>query len=290
MTERLDHPPPARRPRRARLLHPAGLLHQHLGPEGRAQRLRPDLPGRRGQPRAVRRPAARGGRQADRPDLLRRASAADVDTLAGQLAADGVQLVSEPGDLQTPGGGYGFRFFDNEGRTVEISSDVAVREHRAIEEGESIPVRLSHVVINSADPEATLAFYEKHLSFSLSDTLMHPRMGNMMWFMRTNPWHHIDGDRPRPAPLAAPRELRDARHRRVHARHRPAAARRGREDLGPGPAHGRQQHLQLLPRPHGNTMEYTTELERPRRGHLAPAHVRLHPARGQPTSGAPRTR
>src|SRR3954447_3037142 len=94
------------------------------------------------------------------------ADAADVDTLAGRLAADGVQLVTEPGDLQTPGGGYGFRFFDNEGRTIEVSSDVAVRRHRTIEEGESIPVRLSHVVINSADPEGTRAFYERHLAFA----------------------------------------------------------------------------------------------------------------------------
>src|SRR5215475_11167361 len=94
------------------------------------------------------------------------ASAADVDALAGRLAAAGVQLVSEPGTVQTPGGGYGFRFFDNEGRTVEISSDVAVRDHRKIEEGESIPVRLSHVVLNSADPDATRAFYETHLGFA----------------------------------------------------------------------------------------------------------------------------
>src|ERR1700746_2037391 len=71
------------------------------------------------------------------------ASAADVDTLAGRLLAAGVRLVSEPGMLKTPGGGYGFRFFDNEGRTVEISSDVAVRAHRKIEEGEPIPVRLA---------------------------------------------------------------------------------------------------------------------------------------------------
>src|ERR1700755_934148 len=129
-------------------------------------------------------------RQADdkRIDLIAfgAASAADVDTLAGQLATAGVQLISEPGTVQTPGGGYGFRFFDNEGRTVEISSDVAVRHHRKIEEGESIPVRLSHVVINSADPDATRAFYEQHLGFALSDTLMHPHMGEMMWFMRIN--------------------------------------------------------------------------------------------------------
>jgi len=53
------------------------------------------------------------------------ATPADVDTLAQEVAADGVTLVSEPGTLQTPGGGYGFRFFDNEGRTVEVSADVA---------------------------------------------------------------------------------------------------------------------------------------------------------------------
>src|ERR1700749_1385449 len=84
------------------------------------------------------------------------ANAANVDALAARLARAGVRLVSEPDALKTPGGGYGFRFFDNEGRTVEISSGVAVREHRKIEEGESIPVRLSHVVVNSAIPEATV--------------------------------------------------------------------------------------------------------------------------------------
>ena len=108
-------------------------------------------------------------RQADdkRVDLIAfgAASPADVDALAARLAADGVRLVSEPGALATPGGGYGFRFFDNEGRTVEISSDVAVRAHRKIDEGESIPVRLSHVVVNSATPEATVAWYERHLGF-----------------------------------------------------------------------------------------------------------------------------
>src|SRR5690348_9891196 len=100
-------------------------------------------------------------RQADdkRIDLIAfgAASPADVDTLAARLDRDGVRLIGEPGTLATPGGGYGFRFFDLEGRTVEISSGVAVRAHRKIEEGESIPVRLSHVVVNSASPEATVA-------------------------------------------------------------------------------------------------------------------------------------
>ena len=41
-----------------------------------------------------------------------------------------------------------------------------------------------------ASPEATRAWYEGHLGFALSDTLMHPYMGEMMWFMRINRWHH----------------------------------------------------------------------------------------------------
>src|SRR5689334_4944975 len=34
------------------------------------------------------------------------ATPADVDTLAARVARDGVRLVSEPGTLRTPGGGY----------------------------------------------------------------------------------------------------------------------------------------------------------------------------------------
>ena len=55
------------------------------------------------------------------------ATTSDVDTLAWRLSRDGVRMVTEPGPLRTPGGGYGFRFFDNDGRTVEVSCDVAVR-------------------------------------------------------------------------------------------------------------------------------------------------------------------
>jgi catechol 2,3-dioxygenase-like lactoylglutathione lyase family enzyme len=113
------------------------------------------------------------------------ASPGHVDELAQRLAASGVALVSEPGPVATPGGGYGFRFFDIDGRTVEVSSDVAVRQHRQVEEKESIPVRLSHVVLNSTDIDATRDWYTRHLDFRLSDTL-----GGVMHFMRCNPRHH----------------------------------------------------------------------------------------------------
>ncbi|GIH64518.1 MULTISPECIES: VOC family protein [Microbispora] len=189
------------------------------------------------------------------------ASRADVDTLAGNLARDGVRLITEPGDLQTPGGGYGFRFFDNEGRTIEISADVAVRKHRAVEEGESIPVRLSHVVINSADPESTRAFYEKHLSFALSDTLMHPRMGEMMWFMRINAWHHslAIARCPHPSLHHASFEMRGLDE---YMRGTGRVLRAGVEKIwGPGRHLAGNNTFSYFLDPSGNTMEYTTELE-----------------------------
>ena len=117
-------------------------------------------------------------------------SARDVDTLAERLIAKGIRLAREPAPLTTEGGGYGLRFFDVDGRTVEVSSDVATRTHRKISERESIPVRLSHVVLNCTDPDATTRWYARVLGFRLSDTLAGPEMGTVMNFMRCNPRHH----------------------------------------------------------------------------------------------------
>jgi catechol 2,3-dioxygenase-like lactoylglutathione lyase family enzyme len=189
------------------------------------------------------------------------ASAADVDTLAGRLAAAGVRLVYEPRALATPGGGYGFRFFDNEGRTIEVSADVAVRRHRKVEEGESIPVRLSHVVINSADPAGARAFYERHLGFALSDTLMHPHLGEMMWFLRINSWHHslAIARGPHPALHHVSFELRGIDE---YMRGTGRLLRAGVEKIwGPGRHLAGNNTFSYFLDPHGNTMEYTTELE-----------------------------
>src|SRR5699024_8647381 len=88
--------------------------------------------------------------------------------------------------LTTPGGGYGLRFFDPDGRLVEVSAAVDERPYRLLEERESIPRKLSHVVINAKDVHATKAFYETHLAFKLSDWL-----GDVMCFMRSRAQHHI---------------------------------------------------------------------------------------------------
>jgi catechol 2,3-dioxygenase-like lactoylglutathione lyase family enzyme len=189
------------------------------------------------------------------------ATPADVDALALKLGADGVRLVSEPGKMQTPGGGYGFRFFDNDGRTVEVSADVEVRAHRRVEAGESVPVKLSHVVINSPNPEATVAFYDKHLSFALSDTLMHPRMGEMMWFLRTNTYHHslAVARGPHVALHHASFELRGIDE---YMRGTGRLLRAGVEKVwGPGRHMAGNNTFSYFLDPHGNTIEYTTELE-----------------------------
>ncbi|HTJ71043.1 MAG TPA: VOC family protein [Actinospica sp.] len=118
------------------------------------------------------------------------ANNADVDALAERLIAKGVRMVAEPGDLGTEGGGYGLRFFDLDGRTIEVSAGVEVRAHRKIEEKEAIPVRLSHVVLNGTDPDRTTQWYADVLGFRLSDTLAHPDMGTVMNFVRCNELHH----------------------------------------------------------------------------------------------------
>lgn len=189
------------------------------------------------------------------------AGPAEVDALAERLGRDGIALVNEPGKLQTPGGGYGFRFFDVDGRTVEVSCDVAVRVHRRIEAGESIPVKLSHVVINSANPQATVAFYQRHLGFALSDTLMSPHLGEVMWFLRTNRYHHslAIARGPHTSLHHASFELRGLDE---YLRGTGRLLRAGVEKVwGPGRHMAGNNTFSYFLDPHGNTVEYTTELE-----------------------------
>lgn len=108
-----------------------------------------------------------------------------VDSLAAELASDGVRIAAEPGALTGPGGGYGFRFFDPDGRLIEVSSDVAAKPYRALEVGESVPRKLSHVVIDSPEVEVVKAFYEKYFGLRLSDWLE-----DRMCFLRCSDDHH----------------------------------------------------------------------------------------------------
>jgi catechol 2,3-dioxygenase-like lactoylglutathione lyase family enzyme len=188
------------------------------------------------------------------------ASSGDVDALAAKLIADGVGIVSEPDKLDTPGGGYGFRFFDVDGRVVEVSSDVALRQHRKIEEREDIPVKLSHCVVNSPDPTRMRDWYAQHLGFRLSDTLAHPHMGDLMYFMRCNEWHHsfAIARGPHASLHHASFEMRGVEeYMRGTGRLLRAGA---RMVWGPGRHLAGDNTFSYFHDPHGNTIEYTTAI------------------------------
>ena len=184
-----------------------------------------------------------------------------VDQLCEQLGQAGVQLVSEPDELTTYGGGYGFRFFDGDGRTLEVSCDNDVRDARELEPLEAVPKALSHVVFNSPDPEGTVAWYLQHLGVAISDQLTLPGMGDLMWFLRCSPWHHtfaiVRGPHASLHHLSF--EMRGVEEN-MFATGR--VMRAGVERIwGPGKHLAGDNMFNYFLDPSGNTMEYTTVLE-----------------------------
>lgn len=200
-------------------------------------------------------------RQADRPgtDLLAFgvATMADVDTLARDIEGRGIRLVSEPAKLDTPGVGYGFRFFDPDGRVIEISADVEARAFREVEEGEGRPRRLSHVVVNTDDVERMKTFYEDVLGFRLSDWLE-----DYMCFLRCQSDHHAIALFKAPHPslnhvsfemLGIDEFMRGAGR----------LVRSGRTPIwGPGRHGAGNNTFCYFTDPQGFVMEYTTELQK----------------------------
>src|SRR5690606_26447249 len=60
------------------------------------------------------------------------ASRADVDALFEQVKAAGAKVISDPAAADSPAGGYAFRFFDPDGRAIEVVCDKQPREARAL--------------------------------------------------------------------------------------------------------------------------------------------------------------
>ena len=185
------------------------------------------------------------------------ASAEDVDAVAERVLANGFKLDRQPVTLDTPCGGYGVRFFDIDGRLIEVSSDVEQRPHRLLEERESIPQKLSHVVFNSTNVKATKAFYENTLGFALSDWLE-----DIMCFMRTGEQHHILAiiQGPHTSLNHLSFEMRGIdEYMRASGR----LIRSGRDPLwGPGRHGAGDNTFTYFLDPQGNVVEYTTELEK----------------------------
>ncbi len=100
----------------------------------------------------------------------------------GGTTAEGARLLSEPGALDRPGGGYGFRLADPEGRVVELSATVEAVPTLA---ADATPDKLAHVVLNTADIEALCAWWCEVLGFRVSDW-----SERQMVFLRCNADHH----------------------------------------------------------------------------------------------------
>jgi catechol 2,3-dioxygenase-like lactoylglutathione lyase family enzyme len=184
----------------------------------------------------------------------------DVDSLAERLHAAGVQFVHEPRELTHHAGGYGMRFFDVDGRTIEISSDVQLRESRKVEPREPIPVKLSHFVVNTVDIDRTASFYIDNLDFAISDTLSHPQHGDLMHFLRCNSAHHslAIAHGPHPSMHHASFEMRGIEE---WMRGAGKILRSGaRMVWGPGRHNAGDNTFAYFIDPAGNTVEYTTEL------------------------------
>ena len=137
------------------------------------------------------------------------ADRAAVDRAAAELGARSeVRIVSGPGSLGSPGGGYGLRIADPDGREVELSAEVeqatatapgritalAVVERAgdASAAGSAAtggrppirPTKLSHVVLNSPNAEAYLRLLIEALGFRVADETEH------MVFCKCNLDHH----------------------------------------------------------------------------------------------------
>ena len=113
------------------------------------------------------------------------ASRADVAAIYGQAIAAGAKAIAEPGPADGLAGGYAARFFDPEGRAIEVICDSEKRVARPLARGEAIPIGLSHIVLHSPNHKALLKFYEDALGFRVSDWI-----GEFMVFLRCNPAHH----------------------------------------------------------------------------------------------------
>ncbi len=106
--------------------------------------------------------------------------------LHAQLKDSGAAIEKEPAKLTTPGGGFGFTLRDPDNRLLRIVADV--EPNRDASEEFAMPVKVSHVVINTPDIKTTEKFYSDVLGFRLSDYYV-----DRMSFLRCSSDHHSIG-------------------------------------------------------------------------------------------------
>ena len=107
-----------------------------------------------------------------------------VDAAAVELQERGVPVLEQPRHSEEPGGGYGLRLVDPDGRIVELSAEV---DEQQPDHGLApvSPTKVTHVVLNTPDIDGLCDFYTRILGFRVSDWSEH-----QMVFLRCNPDHH----------------------------------------------------------------------------------------------------
>jgi catechol 2,3-dioxygenase-like lactoylglutathione lyase family enzyme len=111
------------------------------------------------------------------------ADRATLDQLYAELMVKGIPVLNAPHTFDRTEGGYGFELLDPERRLLRISADITL--HSVGQEISSRPSKISHIVLNSTDPEKMQQFYCEVLGFVVSD-----RLEDQMVFIRCNDQGH----------------------------------------------------------------------------------------------------
>jgi catechol 2,3-dioxygenase len=108
-------------------------------------------------------------------------SRADLDAIAARVGPAGGMLLAGPHQVEEPGGGTAVTVQDPQGRILRF---VHGDQRQPGQAGGDAPIRITHVVFNSADVDVAQRFFEEALGFRLSDRT------RIMAFMRCNSDHH----------------------------------------------------------------------------------------------------
>jgi catechol 2,3-dioxygenase len=92
---------------------------------------------------------------------------AAIDDLHHRLRGFGVTDLEQPAAVALPGGGYGFGCLDPEGRALAFVAHA--EDPVALPQRPDKVIKIAHVNLNCADPDATCRFFLDGLGFTLID-------------------------------------------------------------------------------------------------------------------------
>ncbi len=107
---------------------------------------------------------------------------AAVTEVYARATAASARVDGPPRTLGAPAGGFGFGFQDPEGRNFAVVSEMA--DHAETLTGGDTPTKISHINLNCRENDASFAFMQKVLGFTLSDQT------RLFRFIRCNSDHH----------------------------------------------------------------------------------------------------